>query len=150
NNDSVTQESLVVYPGKSNTTREYQVYIAKPNHQFINTGNKKYPVVHAIGILLATSLNCNMYPILPPGFSFCVIDAKGNVLIHSDSRRNLSENLLDELRGNASLVRAINTKSEAMIRDQSIYGTHQDLYVRPLKGQPLSLVVLFNKRSIMN
>lgn len=46
--------------------------------------------------LYATQLTCLTNPILPPGFSFCVLDGQGNVQFHSDDRLSLSENLLQD------------------------------------------------------
>jgi hypothetical protein len=37
-------------------------------------------------------------PVLPPGYRFAVIDRDCNVMFHSDSFRNLRENLCDEFR----------------------------------------------------
>jgi hypothetical protein len=140
---------LIVYPGKSNTTGEYQVYIARADEQAILTKNDSVPV-RSIGILLATPLNCNIHPVLPPGFGFCVIDLKGNVLMHSDPHRNLSENILEETRENNRLVTALNYRSSVMIENAVLYGRQQDLFVKPIKGQSLSLIIFFDKKSIIH
>jgi Na+/proline symporter len=37
-----------------------------------------------------------------------------------------------------------------MIKNAALYGRQQDLFVKPIAGQPFSLVVFFNKKSIAN
>jgi hypothetical protein len=147
--DDNPKNDLIIYPGKSNTTREYQFYIAKRDTQHVLTLVGDKPIfVRSIGILLAASLNCSTYPVLPPGFGFCIIDNQGNVLLHSDSRRNLSENILAETRGNKRLMGALNYRNSVMVRDAVLYGQRENLFITPVKDQPLAIVVFFDKKSV--
>ena len=150
-NYSDSNNILIVYPGKSNVTGEYQVYIAKPDRQYIQTrtGDSAF-YVRSMGILLATSLNCNILPVLPPGFGFCIVDQNGNVLVHSDRHRNLSENIFLETRENQKLLNAVTYRNNSMVNNAVLYGIRSDLYVTPVSNQPLSLIIFFDKKSIDN
>lgn len=46
--------------------------------------------------VLTTRLSSVHGAVLPPGFGFAVIDSEGNVLFHSDRRKMLQENFLEE------------------------------------------------------
>jgi hypothetical protein len=54
--------------------------------------------VHDIKVVgITKKLRSVIDPILPYGFKFCLTDQSGNVWFHSDVRRNLNENIFDEL-----------------------------------------------------
>ncbi len=86
---------------------------------------------------------CNRFPILPAGFGFCITDADGEVLIHSDRRRNVSENFIQESGENPLVESCIYNKNSLTIENVSFYGHDHSLQIRPVKGQPLTLVVYY-------
>ncbi len=93
----------------------------------------------ANAVFLTTRLLSLHDPILPPSFGFAVVDETGNVWFHSDSRRNLQENFLDET-DEPSLQAAMNNRAPLRISG-SYLGKDHDFYLRPLEGMPLHLVV---------
>ena len=144
---------LVVYPGKSNVTGDFLVYIAKPIKDSVisfNAIDRKHTEELATGIVMSASMHCTLPPVLPPGFGFCIVDDKGRVLIHSDSRRNISENLVQETGSDRQLINDIRLRNNGLVPDVHLYGEIQDIYMRPIKDQPLFVAVFFDKRMVTN
>ncbi len=123
-----------VYAGKSDATGEFQLFIVQPS---IDTGLS--------AIVLAASPLCSIYPVLQPGFGFCLVDPIGNVLVHSDRRRNLSENILEETADNPLIRNCIEYKNSAIIDNVELYGKNFVFRVFPIRGQSLSLLVFYQK-----
>ena len=82
-----------------------------------------------------------MDPLLPPGYQFVLVDAKGKVWFHSKTEKNLNENLIDETGDDQTLVAAINGRSEVMITVTYGHSNHRAL-VRPIRNTGLTLIVL--------
>ncbi len=144
----INSERNIIYTGKSNTTGEFQVYIAKPLRRSItDTGGH---LVNSVNISLAIFLNSGTRPVIPVGFGFCLIDQAGRILMDADEHRNLTENLLKETGDNAHLRHSIQYKNEAIIDNVQLYGQPCEMKVLPIQGQPLHLVVYYNKRLLTN
>ena len=140
---AVDDTSLVVYPGKSNITNEFQVYYMKRSSVPIQTAGGSAMYSMAIG--LAGFLNGCVHPVLPAGFGFCLVNNQtGDVLIHSDNRRNLSENILTETEQNEQLKNCLNNRTAAQLDNVNLYGAPNMMYVKPIKGQQFSLVTFYN------
>lgn len=89
-------------------------------------------------VFMTTQLRSLHNPVLPPGFGFAVIDESGSVWFHSDSRRNLQENFLEET-DEPSLMAAL--KNRAPLRLSGSYlGKNHEFFLKPLSGMPLYLV----------
>ena len=88
--------------------------------------------------LLSTALRCLAQPVLPPGYSFCLIDERGEVLFHSDARLSLSENLLDDADASPELRAAIFAK-EKTFAESSYQGRPSLLYLQPLAAEGLAI-----------
>lgn len=89
-------------------------------------------------VFLTTQLRSLHNPVLPPGFGFAIIGEKGKVWFHSDARRNLQENFLEET-DEPSLLAAIENNAELRISG-SYLGADHEFFVRPLSGMPLYLI----------
>ncbi|MGH7789093.1 MAG: cache domain-containing protein [Candidatus Binatia bacterium] len=77
----------------------------------------------------------SMTPVLPPGYSYAVIDRTGGVLFHSDLQRAKVENLLGELDSVGSLAQALRFGTRGSVDSEFSYlGTSVKLYLRPMKG----------------
>jgi hypothetical protein len=147
--DSGPKEDLIVYPGKSNITGEFQVFISRRSRDTLSDPCNKGNSVNAQAIVLASFPNCSNYPILPPGFGFSLIDNNNyKVLINADIRRNLSENIIDETMDNERLKFCIRYKTKGPIDPVNIYGSEHVFMVTPLKGRELSLLVYYDKSAI--
>jgi hypothetical protein len=84
-------------------------------------------------------------PVLPPGFEFAVVNREGQVQFHSDSQRNLHENLLLETDGNARLQSLLHARSEGTL-DTFYWGRPYRAHVRPTVIPGWSIVTLFDKQ----
>ncbi|HEX9510683.1 MAG TPA: hypothetical protein VF939_09375 [Puia sp.] len=141
-------EHNIIYTGKSNTTGEFQVYIAKPLRRPISdTGGRP---VKSLNISLAVFLNSGVKPVIPAGFGFCLVDREGRILMDADEHRNLTENLLEETGSNPHLAHCLQYKNEVIIDNVPLYGQPCEMLVLPLHDQPLSVVVYYNKRLLTN
>lgn len=89
-------------------------------------------------------------PLLPPGFGFAIVDARGNVLFHSDTPRNLNENLITESGGDRDLRSALFARRAAHLVLR--YGeSSRRAYVKPLTALPaaeLSVMAFYDKEAL--
>ncbi|MDZ7605667.1 MAG: hypothetical protein U5K79_08780 [Cyclobacteriaceae bacterium] len=67
---------------------------------------------------LTSPLSSVMNTVVPDGYGFVIIDEAGKVQFHSNSRKNLMENFLDETGNNAKLKAAITNHQELPLRIQ--------------------------------
>jgi len=148
--------SLVLSAGQSNITSEFQMYLARrlvesidacrPQH--VDNGSpvpdKNY--ANSFGSVLAFYLHSGLRPVLPRGYGFCLVDNRTlSVLMHSDARRNLSENLYLETGSNGTLKNIIEHKEVAYIYDLDLYGSPHTFYIQPVAGRQISLVVFYDE-----
>lgn len=68
---------------------------------------------------------------VPPGMGFAVIDQEGKVLFHSDSRRNLRENLFEETDRDGRLRQAVFARATSQF-DGRYWGKDRHFYIAPL------------------
>ena len=95
-----------------------------------------------VGVAL-TNLASLERPVLPSGISFSVVDSAGRALFHERKERALEENLVDET-GDDELLRATLAAHARRDLDVVYRGRRNRLYVRPLRGSPISLVVMLD------
>jgi len=92
---------------------------------------------------ITTRLLSVLQPLLPPGYGYAIIDREGKVLLHSDVRRNLKENLFDDLDEDLELRPAVFARTAVRFRSHYLGRAHR-LYAAPVKGiqnLPWTLVV---------
>jgi hypothetical protein len=83
-------------------------------------------------------------PVVPRGHGFAVIDANGNVILHSDSRMNLNENFFSQCKDASAIKSAIFARVDTSMK--IFYkGIKHDLYVKPIKGMPWTLLTFRNR-----
>ncbi|GGB23474.1 hypothetical protein [Puia dinghuensis] len=143
--------SLVLTAGKSNITSEFQLYLARRLQEEIDTAadtNINALPLRSFGIVVAFNLHSGLHPVLPRGYGFCLVDTRTKgILMHSDARRNLSENLYAETDNNERVKYAIDLRAGAFVDDVRLYGSAYTFYVHPLAGQEVTLVVFYDKSS---
>lgn len=98
-------------------------------------GNLDFPVV-----AITSKPHSVMDPVLPPGYGFCLIDKKGLVWFHSDDRKNLQENFLEEINGNNQLRSSLKGNISKHSSIKYLNKWHR-AYGRPIANIPLDLVV---------
>ena len=97
--------------------------------------------------VLGARLSSIMDTAIPDGIGFCIINHDGDVLFHSDERRNLQENLFEECDESGELRSIVDSRSDVYL-DTRYVGRNHRLYVRPLPSMPWSLIV-FRDKSIV-
>ncbi|MCP4655878.1 MAG: hypothetical protein GY856_10720 [bacterium] len=84
-------------------------------------------------------------PVLPRGFGFAVINDEGTVLFHSESLRNLNENLFTESGDDRALRSAVVARGWALV-DLRYGGRDRHVFVRPMASLPWTMVTFFDKK----
>ena len=90
---------------------------------------------------LAFKINSLSNVILPLGYQFAIIDAKGTVLYHSDSSRNLNENLLDKFDNQKELQGALDSHAESIFLTNYL-SRNYNVKVKPVTNLPYYIVIL--------
>lgn len=94
--------------------------------------------------VLGARLTSVMETAIPDGVGFCVINQDGEVVFHSDERRNRQENVFEECDESGELRSIVKGGSETYLDTRYVGRSHR-LYVRPLSPLPWSLVVFRDK-----
>lgn len=90
---------------------------------------------------MSTDLLCLRQPVLPQGFSFCIMNERGEVLFHSTPRLSLSENLLADCQPDEELRAAIFTRRRQTY--EAYYQGHDSrLLIQPLAAAQPGLFVV--------
>ena len=99
--------------------------------------------------LIGMSVSALIRPVLPYGFGFAFLDEDGTVQLHSDSRRNLVENFVDECDGDprvrAAVAHAPADETTPPI-DAMYRGVPHRLVVHRMPGTAWRLVVFRDRR----
>ncbi|WP_336517811.1 hypothetical protein [Pollutibacter soli] len=131
--------SYSIQPILSRLTGEYTISIATKSRARFDT---LFPAVLGISSKMYSVYN----PILPEGFSFCIIDSSGLVQCHPDTARSLQENIFKESTNNYALRNAVNHKESAFVSDVVLHDQHVKMLVKPLPGLPYYLITYFQER----
>lgn len=130
------REGFWVEPIYSWTTGKNEVILSKPfpKRKGATVAGRGKRMNSQDSVITVTSMVVRqlslLRPIVPAGFGFCVIDRSGKVLFHSDERRNLRENFIEECENNKGLVSALfghTAKWETVKYD----GKDHRVYIRP-------------------
>ncbi|HEX8428151.1 hypothetical protein [Hymenobacter sp.] len=97
--------------------------------------------------IYTTQLRSLSAPILPPGYSFCLMDERGEVQFHSDARLNLSENMFQDTEP-VDLLRTALLTHEATQGVVQYQGHYQSVCVRQLGTWPLYLITMADLRAV--
>ena len=98
---------------------------------------------------LATKMYSVINTVMPVGYGFCIIDSSGKVQLHSDSYRNLRENLFEKASPSIEIEKAAFARQVTFVNDVNLYGKLHMLRVGPLKNLPYSIVTFYDKRFII-
>ncbi len=89
--------------------------------------NPNRPTVAALEVKLPSVTDVGV----PPGMGFAVIDQEGEVLFHSDARRNLRENFFKETNRDGRLRQAVFARVTTQF-DGGYWGKDRHFYIAPL------------------
>jgi hypothetical protein len=84
-----------------------------------------------------------MYPVLPPGYGFTIVDDNGDSLFHSDGRRALEENLFDELKDTDRLAAVMLSGSQEHFNTNYL-GQRHKVFIRPLESRPWWIMTFYD------
>ncbi len=86
-------------------------------------------------------------PVLPPGTGYAVIeDQTGLALFHSNGRRMLRENFMEETDNNPEIAALIYARAEGAV-EGDYWGIGHRFAIKPLSGLPWTLVVFESKEA---
>ena len=94
------------------------------------------PVIAA----LSCNLNSLNNVVLPTGYLFAITDQRGNVLYHSDTIRNLNENLLQVFSKSDELKSCLDANAAGSFFTK-YYGNNYNVKVKPVIGLPYFIVI---------
>jgi hypothetical protein len=129
---SVRGKRLAIQPLVSKSTGEFSVTLAEPGER------EGGSFVKGIDFRPVSVMN----PILPPGFEFCIFDARGAVLFHSKSERNLQENFLEETSDPELIRSAMNARTDVCF-STTYWGEESRVYVRPVESLPWFIAAMY-------
>ncbi|MBT1690057.1 PDC sensor domain-containing protein [Dawidia soli] len=98
---------------------------------------------HLRVLALETLLLSAMQPAMSAEVQFCILDAGGNVLFHSDGRRNLRENFPEES-SKPALVRALIESRSSRFEKIFYYGQYRLMHFSPMQDLPYTAVVMYD------
>jgi hypothetical protein len=134
-------DTFSILPTLSRLTGDFTINVAIPSHT-IFTAEKK-----AVAVAISTKMNSVYNTVVPTGYAYCIIDEPGNVLVHSDTARNLHENLFEETSDNHLLRQAIGHKDSTVIDGIDLYDHPVKMMIKPMPGLPYYLVTYYDQRS---
>lgn len=82
--------------------------------------------------------------IIPAGYSFAIIDSKGDVKYHSNPALNLNENLVEEFADKQELLEALKGRYEENFKT-TYYKESFSVKVSPIVGYPYFMVIMENQ-----
>ena len=85
--------------------------------------------------------------VVPDGFGYCVTDAKGKAIFHSDEVKSLEEHFLEECEFDDELRAAILSRTNDFV-NTSYLGRGHRLFVTPLEDIPWTLIVFRDKEML--
>lgn len=94
-------------------------------------------------IAMTTELGAIFDPVLSHGYKFALINAEGQVLFHSDKRRNLQENFLNDIGNKSAIKSSINSRVFNTF-STSYHGDDYEACIEPLDSWPVYLVTLYD------
>ncbi len=95
-------------------------------------------------VAMTTELNSLFAPILTHGYKFALINTDGEVLFHSDKRRNLQENVLDDIGDKKALKAAMASRSFSIF-STTYHGEDYKACIEPLENWPIFLVTFYDQ-----
>lgn len=117
--------------------------ISRTSGQFSSIISKKSLVTNDTIKVVALSFKatCLNNAILPLGYSFAIVNESGDVLYHSDTSRNLNENIRDEFSNKEEYDDAINGRYAKTFKT-SYFENDVSARIAPIKGFPYYIIVM--------
>jgi hypothetical protein len=140
NNDKALQVdgiSFYMEPLVSGTNGSFTTIISRKSVLDSNATNK------AAVVAMSFKMKCLDRALLPAGYSFAIINNNADVLYHSDSTRNLNENLLEEFSEKKKLGDALQGRFSGAFATEYYEGSYM-VRADPIKDFPYFIVIINN------
>jgi len=130
-------------PGEKNKQFGWEPIYSWTNNEFNISISLK---VRDTIVSMATKMYSLMQTILPAGYGFCILDEQGNVQVHSDSTRNLSENFLEKIDRPGQFRGVMASRQSKTINHVNAYGKLYIVRIKPLNNSmPFYLVTFYDE-----
>ncbi|MDF0675292.1 MAG: hypothetical protein P0120_13275 [Nitrospira sp.] len=116
-----------IEPIFSRTTGGNAAVLSRKSTAFAEGRNPGRPIVAGLEVKLPSVTGAGV----PPGLGFAVINQEGDVLFHSDPRRNLRENLFEETDRDGRLRQAVFAHATTQF-DGRYWGKDRHFHIAPL------------------
>ena len=125
--------------------RRQPFYLEPVTSRTTNTFTTVLSVPSANNTAPYTAISFNIkalyHPILTPGFLYSIIDGRGKVLYHSDTTKQLNENLFIEFSEHETLKAAIDAHTDKLFLT-NYSGKKYTAYVSPFSTLPYQVVIM--------
>src|SRR5690606_2490812 len=115
----------------------------------LNTG-KSYAALslpsmdtNSAAVAMTTELGAIFDPVLTHGYKFALINTEGEVLFHSDKRRNLQENFLHDISNKSAIKSSINGRVFSIF-NTFYHGDDYETCLQPLDSWPVYFVTFYD------
>ena len=126
-------EGIFIQPVVTWTTGEFTTTLSKE----VRLGDTTY--VGAIDFIPLSVYS----PVLPRGYSFCIIDNNGQVMFHSNSDLNLLENFFDECDNSGFIQTSVKSRVEEYF-NTDYWGKNIKGFIYPLNSLPWSIITMYD------
>ncbi len=111
------------------------------------SSNSQTPTTPWVAAIQSEDFSLLKEPVLPPGTGYAVIDDQtGLALFHSNGRRMLRENFLEETDNNLEIAALIHARTEGAV-EGDYWGSGYRFAIKPLSGLPWTLIVFESKEA---
>ena len=100
-------------------------------------------------VALETKLFCLTEVAIPSEIQFAILGPDGNVLFHSESKRNLRENFIEECNNRPLVKEAIKSRMNTTLAIQ-YFGNAYESYFSSIPGLPLTVVTLYDSTTYLD
>jgi hypothetical protein len=107
------------------------------------------PIVNLDVLALETKLFSVTETALPAEIQYAVLDPEGNVLFHSDSKRNLRENFIEECNQQNLVRMAIQSRMDTTLT-VIYFGKYQEANFSAVEGMPFTVVTLYDSTAYLD
>jgi hypothetical protein len=141
------KDTFYIEPTISWSSGKYSINITTTTRQrFLNPYGKS-GITQAIVVGLDSYMYSVVNPVVPKGYSFGIINERGDILFHSETERSLHENLFKETNENNDVTNAVRKKDPSFLPDVQLFDRNVKMLITPLDGMPsYFLVSYYTKR----
>ncbi|MDF2190262.1 hypothetical protein [Paraflavitalea sp. CAU 1676] len=96
-------------------------------------------------LAMSTHLYSLQQVIMSSGYSYCLMDSAGSMYTHSDLRKALKDNFIEETGARRPVLEAIAGHQDTVLRNILLYSRPHSIFIHPLKSSSLFLVTMYDE-----